>query len=137
MDESVEYILELLCSCSCNRPNWYLNEILRSGALISIITIIFYIRKKIWMSISLFIKKILHVYFFFYLKKKWMSWILGIFIILLYKWLLCFFSFFVCRTYCININTRHVHTNTYWSWWLKIALCSLDRRYWWWYIGFC
>ena len=36
MDESVEYILELLCSCSYNRPNWYLNEILRSGALISI-----------------------------------------------------------------------------------------------------
>ena len=36
MDESVEYILELLCSCSCNWPNWYLNEILRSGALISI-----------------------------------------------------------------------------------------------------
>jgi hypothetical protein len=36
LNESVEYILELLCSCSRNRPNWYLNEILRSGALISI-----------------------------------------------------------------------------------------------------
>ena len=39
-----------------------------------------------------------------------------------------FFSFFVCRTRewcCINIETRHVHTNTYWSWWLKIALCCL------------
>jgi hypothetical protein len=34
--ESIEYILEPLCSCSRNRPNWYLNEILRSGALISI-----------------------------------------------------------------------------------------------------
>ena len=33
---SLEYILELLCSCSCNRPNWYLNKILRSGALIYI-----------------------------------------------------------------------------------------------------
>jgi hypothetical protein len=37
LNESIEYILELLCSCSRNRPNWYLNEILRSGALISII----------------------------------------------------------------------------------------------------
>jgi hypothetical protein len=36
LNESIEYILELLCSCSRNRPNWYLNEILRSGALISI-----------------------------------------------------------------------------------------------------
>jgi hypothetical protein len=36
LDESVEHILELFCSCSRNRPNWYLNEILRSGALISI-----------------------------------------------------------------------------------------------------
>ena len=47
-----------------------------------------------------------------------------------------FFSFFVCRTRewcCINIETRHVHTNTYWSWWLKITLCSLDGWYWWWH----
>jgi hypothetical protein len=36
LNESVEYILELLCLCPCNRPNWYLNEILQSGALISI-----------------------------------------------------------------------------------------------------
>jgi hypothetical protein len=36
LDESVEHILKLLCSCSRNRPNWYLNEILQSGALISI-----------------------------------------------------------------------------------------------------
>jgi hypothetical protein len=36
LNESIEYILELLCLCSRNRPNWYLNEILRSGALISI-----------------------------------------------------------------------------------------------------
>jgi hypothetical protein len=26
LNESIEYILELLCSCSRNRPNWYLNE---------------------------------------------------------------------------------------------------------------
>jgi hypothetical protein len=36
LNESVEFILELLCSCPRNRPNWYLNEILRSGASISI-----------------------------------------------------------------------------------------------------
>jgi hypothetical protein len=36
LNESIEYIHELLCSCSLNQPIWYLNEILRSGALISI-----------------------------------------------------------------------------------------------------
>ena len=90
-----------------------------------------FINSKKWLSISLFIKK--NPACLLLLKKNWMSWILGIFIVLLYKWLLCFFFiFFVFRTRewcCINVRTWHVHTKTYWSWWLKIILCSLDGWY--------
>ena len=57
-------------------------------------TIICYI-KKIWLSISLFIKKNFACLLLLKKKRNWMSWILGIFIFLLYKWLLCFFFFFL------------------------------------------
>ena len=56
------------------------------------------------------------------------SWHIYCFIVQVTFMFVFFFSFSVCRTCewcCINIKTRHVHTNTYWSWWLKIAPCSL------------
>ena len=76
-------------------------------------------------------KKKLRLFLSLLKKKNWMSWILGIFMVLFYKWLFGFLfiyffsSLFVCRTCewcCINIEMSHVHTNTDWSWWLIIAL---------------
>ena len=122
--------------------------------------LLFVILKK-WLSISLFIKKnsacllllkkkteclgfLAYLLFYctfcmstsFFIKKNLNaldSWHIYCFII---QVTFMFFSFFVFRTRewcCINVRTCHVHTNTYWSWWLKIALCSLDGWYWWWH----
>ena len=82
------------------------------------------------MSISLFVKKkkILRLFLSLLKKKKLNvldSWHIYCFIV---QVTFMFILFFVYRTHewcCINIGTRHVHTNTYWSWWLKIALYSL------------